>query len=114
MLMMEIKYIFEALSRVQPSRLQRLLEFSLSDYMPRKSKALTTNLIKDISSVKEPRLLVITGHLYFDYVLEKILDKEPHRLNKQQRESFHAKLEFLNARSKFDFQKGKICCVLST
>jgi hypothetical protein len=104
MLVMEIKFMFEALSRVQPSRLQNLLEFSLSEYMPRKSKALITNLIKDVSSVKEPRLLVITGHLYFDYILEKMLDKEPHSLNKQQRESFHAKLEFLNTRSKFDHQ----------
>ena len=99
---MEIKFIFEALSRVQPTKLQKLLEFSLSDYMPRKSKALTTNMIKDVSSVKEPRLLVLIGHLYFDYILEKMLDKEPHSLNKHQRESFHAKLEFLNARSKFD------------
>jgi hypothetical protein len=102
--MMEIKFMFEALSRVQPSRLQKLLEFSLSDYMPRKSKALATNLIKDVSSVTEPRLLVLTGHLYFDYVLEKMLDQEPHNLNKQQRESFHAKLEFLNARSTFNHQ----------
>jgi hypothetical protein len=32
-----------------------------------------------------------------------MLDKESHNLNKQQRESFHAKLEFLNACNKFDF-----------
>lgn len=104
MIIMEIKLIFEALSRVQPSRLQKILEFSLSDYMPRKSKALTTNLIKDVNSVKEPRLLVLTGHLYFDYILGKMLNKETHSLNKQQRESFHAKLEFLNACGKFDHQ----------
>ena len=101
---MEIKLMFEAFSRVQPSKLEQVLEFSLQDYLPRKSKALTTNLMKDITSVNEPRLLVLTGHLYFDYILEKMLDNESHSLNKQQRESFHAKLEFLNARNKFDHQ----------
>jgi len=101
---MEIELMFEAFSRVKPTRLHTVLEFSFNDYLPRKSKALTTNLIKNINSQQEPRLLVLTGHSYFDHILEKMLDREPTSLNKQQRESFHAKLEFLNGRRKLDAQ----------
>jgi hypothetical protein len=101
---MEIELMFEAFSRVKPTRLYTVLEFPFDDYLPRKSKALITNFIKKVNSEKEPRLLILTGHSYFDHMLEKMLDREPHGLNKQQRESFHAKLEFLNARRKFNIQ----------
>jgi hypothetical protein len=77
-------------------------EFPLGAFSPKKSIALTTNLIKDVNSVNEPRLLVLIGHLYFDYILGKMLDREPNNLTKRQKESFYAKLEFLNGRGKFD------------
>ncbi len=96
--------MFLAFREIQPSHLPEVLELPLNIFSPRKSKSLATNLIKDINSVNEPRLLVLVGHLYFDYILGKILDREPNNLSQKQKESFYAKLEFLNGRGKFDQQ----------
>jgi hypothetical protein len=96
--------MFQAFREVSSSSLPKVLEFPLHTFSPRNSKALTTNLVKDINSVNEPRLLVLTGHLYFDYILEKMLDRETNNLTPRQKESFYAKLEFLNDRGRFDSQ----------
>ena len=93
---MQIETIFEALRDIPISKVPSLQNFPFNTFLPRKSKALTTNLLKDIAIANEPRLLVITGHLYFDYILERILDRVPNSMTKRQRESFYAKLEFLN------------------
>lgn len=94
--------LFSTLRDVPLTQLPLLLTHSYTELLPRSSKALLTNLFKDILSVKEPRLLVLTGHLYFDYILDRMVDKENHSLSSKQRESFYAKLEFLNKCSKFD------------
>jgi hypothetical protein len=41
----------------------------LADLLPRHSKSLTTNLIKDLFSLEDPLLLVLTVHLYFDRIV---------------------------------------------
>ena len=94
--------MFRALAALPPSRLPNLLKFPLHTFSPKKSRGLTSNLIKDVNSATEPRLLVLIGHLYFDYILGKMLDREQHTLSQKQQESFFAKLEFLNACGKFD------------
>ncbi|HEU0144094.1 MAG TPA: hypothetical protein VFQ47_04855, partial [Nitrososphaera sp.] len=65
--------MFQALREIPASNLPKVLEFPLNTFSPKKSKALTTNLVKDVNSVNEPRLLVLIGHLYFDYILGKML-----------------------------------------
>ena len=99
---MQIETIFEALRDIPISKVPSLQKFPFNTFLPKKSKALTTNLLKDIASTNEPRLLVITGHLYFDYILERILDRLPNSMTKRQRESFYVKLEFLNRQGRFD------------
>lgn len=94
--------LFEALRDVPPTQLVRLLEFSHAGMMPKRSKVLVKNLLKDVFSTTEPRLLVISGHLYFDYILLQMLGREQHNLNKRQVESFYAKLEFLYKLGKLD------------
>jgi hypothetical protein len=96
--------MFQALRGIPASNLPKVLEYPLNAFSPKKSKALTTNLVKDVNSVNEPRLLTLIGHLYFDHVLGKMLDREPNGLTQRQKESFYAKLEFLNGRGKFDGQ----------
>lgn len=90
--------LFGILKDVPLSDLPKLLEESYQDLFPKKSKTLITNLLKDISLTSEPRLLVIIGHLYFDYILEKILEREAIPLSQRKRESFYAKLEIIYKR----------------
>ena len=96
--------MFEALRELPPSALPKVLEFPLEIFSRRKPKGLSSNMLKDIGSVNEPRLLVLTGHLYLDYILGKMVDREPNNLTQRQKESFYAKVEFLNTRNKFDRQ----------
>lgn len=96
--------MFEALRELPPCELPKVLEFPLDIFSRRKPKGLSSNMLKDIGSANEPRLLVLTGHLYLDYILGKMLDREPNTLTQRQKESFYAKLEFLNTRGKFDRQ----------
>jgi len=96
--------MFQALREIPLPKLPKVLEFPLNTFSPKKSKALVTNLIKDVNSVNEPRLLVLIGHLYFDYILERMLDREPNNLTQRQKESFYAKLKSLNHHEKFDHQ----------
>ncbi|HEY9827229.1 MAG TPA: hypothetical protein V6D19_17465 [Stenomitos sp.] len=99
---MEIEPLFNLLREIQFPNLIALQDTPLTSFLPRKSKGLTTNLLKDIFNVSEPMLVVIIGHLYFDYIFQRMLDREPHNLTKRQQESFYAKLEFLNMSGKFD------------
>jgi len=94
--------VFGTLRRIPLSKLPELLDVDYTASMPRRSKTLLRNLTKDVYSTKEPRLLVIIGHLYFDYVLRRMLEREPNPLTKRQSQSFHARLVFLNQRGKFD------------
>lgn len=94
--------LFEALREVPPTQLVGLLKFSYTRMMTKRSKIFINNLLKDVFATTEPRLLVISGHLYFDYILLRMLDREHHTLNKRQVESFHAKLEFLYKVGRFD------------
>jgi hypothetical protein len=99
---MKIDAIFDHFKRMPFSDFPKLQSMWLNSILPKNSKALTTNLMKDIGGVEEPRLLVITIHLYFDYILQKMLDKESHNLSKRQQESFYAKLEFLKDIGRID------------
>jgi hypothetical protein len=94
--------VFEALRDVPPTHLSEGLKVPYSKMVPKRSKNITKNLIKDVYTTNEPRLLVITGHLYFDYILSRMLEREQHNLSKRQSESFYAKLEFLNNLGRFD------------
>jgi len=105
--------MFRALREIPVSRLPNVLAFPLHIFSPKKSRGLTSNLIKDVHSVAEPRLLVLVGHLYFDYILGKMLDREPNNLTQRQKESFYAKLEFLNRRGKFDHQTYECLTVIN-
>src|SRR5438552_6569192 len=105
--------MFQALREIPVSNLPRVLEFPLHTFSPKKSRGLTTNLIKDVNSVNEPRLLVLIGHLYFDYILGKMLNREPNNLSQRQKESFYAKLEFLHGRGKFDGQTYECLTVIN-
>lgn len=97
-----IEAMFQDLSKVPITDYPKLRDTLTIVNMPKNSKSLGNNLLKEIFSINESRLLVITGHLYFDYILEKMLDQEPNNFTVRQRESFHAKLEFLASRGKFD------------
>lgn len=101
--MSHVDKLFEILSSIPLRELPKCTNTNLiADFMPQKSQLIIRNLLKDIYSTEEPRLLVIIGHLYFDNLLFKMLDRETHTLNQRQQESFYSKLEFLNGLGKFD------------
>jgi hypothetical protein len=54
-------------------------------------RALSTMLIADTWRISEPRLLVITGHLYFEYILNLLLQRKGLRVR---RDTFGAKLQY--------------------
>ena len=60
------------------------------------------NFYRDVFSISEHRLLVITGHLYLDYILEKMLEKANLELSEKQKQSFHIKVDKLNKSNMFD------------
>src|SRR5687767_9325874 len=94
---------FRDLSQVSPSKYPELLKFPSYPFAKR-SKILTINLLKDVNQIEHPRLLVITGHLYFDYILYRMLDREQHNLNARQQESFHAKAKYLYNNGQLDLR----------
>ena len=60
------------MARLKPT--DHLKEYvGLVDLLPHTSSALITNAVKDVMAIDEPRLLVITGHLYLDYILYRML-----------------------------------------
>ena len=63
------------------------------EFLPRTSSALTTNVVKDVMAIDEPRLLVITGHLYLDYILHRLLVVQGGRPSNQMQESFSRRLK---------------------
>jgi hypothetical protein len=93
---------FEALKKVPLSKLPKFLDILLTIFPPRRTKVLNTKFVNDVMSIREPRLLVITGHSYLDYILVRMIEKESNQLTQWQRKSFRKKLESLNCRAKFD------------
>lgn len=88
--------LFVKLSVIPPSKFtSELLQTSIAQFLPHKSIRVMTNAIKDIFMTNEPRLLVLLGHLYLDYALEKVLIYQGVQLNRQQMESFFRKVESL-------------------
>jgi hypothetical protein len=94
--------LFEGLKAIGSRQLPALLEGPFTTFLPKNSKALGTNFIKDVYSIAEPRILVITGHLYLDYVLNRIVAKELASTKRSSRASFHENLSALNAANKLD------------
>ena len=95
---------FRDLGKITPSNYPKLLQRPYYPYypFPKKSKILSTNLLKDVNYTDEPRQLVMIGHLYFNYILQQMLNKESHNLSAWQQESFHAKADFLHRNGKLD------------
>lgn len=99
---MQTDDVFRILKSVALPELPSLVETQMQDFLPKQSKSLMKNLIKDIFAVSEPRLLVITGHLYFDYILERIVQEESINLSKKEIESFSRKLNAIHKKGEFD------------
>lgn len=94
--------VFDVLRQVPISELPKLRGGrKLREFLPKSTVYLIQHAISDVFSTDEPRLLSITAHLHLDYVLGLIVDNEKRSLNRHQRESFHAKLQFLNGRGSF-------------
>ncbi|MEA5447054.1 hypothetical protein VB780_00625 [Leptolyngbya sp. CCNP1308] len=99
---MQADDLFRILKSVALPELPSLVETQVQDFLPKQSKSLTTNLIKDVVAVSEPRLLVITGHLYFDYILGRIIQEESIELSKKEFESFSRKLNAIHKKGALD------------
>jgi hypothetical protein len=89
-------HLFQDLADVPLRDLAKLNQacFALTTLLPTKASALSTNVIKDVWLIREPRLLVITIHLYFEYILGKLMERKKLRAN-QRELSFSQKLRIV-------------------
>jgi len=99
---MQTDDLFGILKNATLLELPSLVKTQAQDFLPKQSKSLITNLIKDVLAVSEPRLLVITGHLYFDYILGRIVQEESIELSKKEFESFSHKLNAIYKEGRLD------------
>src|SRR5438132_3867018 len=67
----------------------------IAAYFPKNSRSLATNLRKDLFNIQEPRLLVITAHLYFDYILNRALERESPLSSRMNKSTFATRLQEL-------------------
>ena len=76
----------------------------INNFLPQKSKSLSRNFWKDVVEIIEPRLLVITGHLYLDYILERYLVNKTQIKNEKKIQcmGFKKKLEQVNKHNELD------------
>lgn len=92
--------LFPILSKFKPTDYANFNEKlkTLNKRFPKKSKTLTGNYFKDIININEPRLLVIIGHLYIDYLLSKYISKNDPSIRQKRidRMRFKQKLEYVN------------------
>lgn len=87
----------------------------INNFFPRKSKSLSRNFWKDVVEITEPRLLVITGHLYLDYILERYLANKINVTNdkKIQYMGFKRKLEQVDKHNELDDKLYKTLVALN-
>lgn len=88
-------FLFRQLARLTPSAHVKPAYTHSVDLLPKRSKALGTNLIKDVMKIEESRLLVITGHLYLDYILYRMLAIQGNVQATQADESFSRRLKLI-------------------
>ena len=97
--MYAIETFYEAMRKAPLTMLPKFLEIPFEDIMPKISRSLSSNLVKDVFVIKDPRLLVIAIHLYWDYILGRITAVYQSNLSKRDRQSFFLKLQyFFNCR----------------
>jgi len=94
--------------------LPSLLKMPLGSFLPNRSVSFGTNFIKDIHSTTEPRILIITGHLYLDYLISRMANKEIAARAMHSRSSFRDKLDALNVAGKLDITSFQALSAVNT
>ena len=69
----------------------------LKQFLPKKTKIMGTAFLKDISEIKDLRLLILLSHLYFENFIDEIIRKRLDSSSKILDFSFIIKLEILHA-----------------
>lgn len=69
----------------------------LKQFLPKKTKIMGTAFLKDISEIKDLRLLILLSHLYFENFIDEIIRKRLDSSSKILEFSFIIKLEMLHA-----------------
>lgn len=74
----------------------------LRQFLPKKTKILGTAFLKDIVEIKDPRLLILLSHLYFENFINEIIRKRLDSPSRILDMPFSTKLEILRATKIFD------------
>lgn len=93
--------IFDILPKLKGKDLRKIIGSQwralLLQNLPKKSKSLVMNLIKDIFKIEEPRLLVLKVHLYMEIIVNEILKKNLKQPEILDNYSFYQKVNILKA-----------------
>ena len=86
--------LFRQFAQLKPADFKKISEADLVSLLPKRSIGLSTNLLKEIFRISDPRLLALRGHLYFDHILTRMLERQ---LEHNSRLTFAQKVTKLHA-----------------
>lgn len=67
----------------------------LKHFLPNETKIMSVSFLKDVTEIKEHRLLILMSHLYFENFIEKIIKKRLEYSSRTLKSSFFSKLKLL-------------------